>query len=496
MQSTRFPIHVCIGAPRTGTTWLFNNLRDSSQVFLPCVKEVRYWWGPRSDAEKGLVLANQRMAQKGNADQLAWLDRWARTGEVSGPAYLKLMVQCNSPSLDISPIYNTMPQDRIGELSDALPKESRILLILRNPFERNSSAVRLHGYMHGRFRGAMADATLLAFMDRWFQRRHRDYVKTIRLWKHVFGERFGVFYYDDLKDDPEGFLQQVAEFMGLTAPYCIGSKKAHLFYNTDRTRGRRQVFPDLTSVQKWLVAGLSLADAQAYAEIDPDMSARWSVSIQAEYRKSSVGSDIPKSDPVDVLLRMTENLGETCDFSLFQRSRGYNPASLLRWSQTPINTVIKLLGQPHKEITCTVVSPRTLGPQADEFVFRSDLADQDRSIEPQTPLAGTKGLQILRERFIFQLRHKPCLYVVTVPTVLPLGQQRVLLDHLRSYNRRHCLLCVFNGADVGFQTRQEGLYQAQLPLQQGAFTRFAWEKLFEKLIEQDDLGKMIDKMFE
>src|SRR5688572_20231054 len=39
------PDFICIGPPKTGTTWLFEVLKDHPGVWLPPVKEVQYFWG-------------------------------------------------------------------------------------------------------------------------------------------------------------------------------------------------------------------------------------------------------------------------------------------------------------------------------------------------------------------------------------------------------------------------------------------------------------------
>ena len=483
MLRTPHPIHVCIGAPRSGTTWLYENLRRRGTLFLPCVKEVRYWWGGRSDAERHEALANGRVSHEGDPEQLDWLDRWEQTQSVSAPDYLDLMARPDRPSLDISPIYNTMPSERITALRDALPEASRVFVMLRNPLERNKSVIRLHGYMRGCFRGPMADATLLRFMESWLQKRHRDYARTVRLWRAVFGDRFRIFYHDELQADPEDFLLQVLRFLGRPAAREINAEIARTFYNT-QPEGLPQAVSVLTPRQCELIARLSLNDVRAFAEVDPVRATMWEERILPLCGDSLAAPPIPTNpDPVAELLRLSESLGETCDFALFQRAHGYEPASLLRWSQTPLDEVMALLGASGAE------------QAPSRFRFRADLAGQNSLAGPQTPLSADGAFDWLRARFRFQLDEKPGLYVVTTRGPLPDTRLMSLRDRLWARDRRHRLLHVHSGPATDVQAGADGIYRAQVPLVEAGCARADWQRLFESLAKRTDIQAMTRRLF-
>ncbi|WP_092371215.1 sulfotransferase [Cribrihabitans marinus] len=477
------PVHVCIGAPRSGTTWLYENLRRSGTLFLPCVKEVRYWWGSRSDAERHKVLANRRISHEADAEQLDWLDRWEQTQNVSAPDYLDLMARPDRPSLDISPIYSTMPSERITALRDALPEASRVFVMLRNPFERNKSVIRLHGYMRGCFRGPMADATLLRYLESGFQKRHRDYARTVRLWRAAFGDRFGIFYHDELQADPERFLLQVQHFLGCPAVCKIDAEVARTVYNTQR-EGRPRAVSVLTPRQIELIARLSLNDARAFAGIDPVRAAMWEDRILPLCGDSLAVPPIPTDpDPVAELLRLSESLGETCDFALFQRDSGYEPASLLRWSQTPLDEVMALLDASGAEQV------------PNRFRFRADLAGKNGLAGPQTPLSAEDAFDWLRTRFRFQLNKKPGLYVVTTRGPLTDTHLMSLRDRLWAWDRRHRLLHVHSGPATDVQAGADGIFRAQVPLVEAGCARADWQRLFKNLAKRTDIQAMTRRLF-
>jgi hypothetical protein len=484
MQGTVNPIHICIGAPRAGTTWLFNNLFESGLVFLPCIKEVRYWWGSSSPAEKRTRIAAHRGFERTSPEQLEWLNLWEKSEGKSAESYRALMGHSTLPSLDISPVYSTMPPDLIKALHDALPAESRVIMTVRNPYERNISAVRLHGYMHGRFRGPMADGTLIGFLESWGQQRRRDYIKTIRFWAAVFGERFRVFYYDDLKSNPEQFLFSVASYLNLADSISdVPVENTRKVVNTIDTKGPLNAVFTLSPSQEKMLAERSLRDARSFAAFNPEISGKWCAEIlEKRGEVYNAAENLPQEEAVlDRLLRMSENLGETSDFALFQRGEGYEPSSLFRWSQTSIGTLIAFLRDPKADYTRTFpnLPVEDMGPQG----------------APQTPLAGWQDFVILREKFFFQLRSKPCFYVVQTPGDIPLPQLEDLLDALTAHNPQHRLVHITPGDVPDLCAVTGHLYQAVLPRGGGSDFQLNWRTLFEKIATRGEVKLMTEKMF-
>ena len=53
-QSTG-PDFICIGAHKTGTTWLYETLKPHPEVFLPPVKELKYFWEAYREPNKGVA---------------------------------------------------------------------------------------------------------------------------------------------------------------------------------------------------------------------------------------------------------------------------------------------------------------------------------------------------------------------------------------------------------------------------------------------------------
>ena len=141
------PHFLCIGAHKSGTTWLYENLKRHPAVWLPPVKELHYF-----DGMPGLPKVAQRLNEA--------IKEVVATGRVPDPAKLDHMrkVVLDQPkdfawyrSLfepagerltgDITPAYATLSGSVVGRIRELLP-DCRVIFIMRNPIERAWSHFR------------------------------------------------------------------------------------------------------------------------------------------------------------------------------------------------------------------------------------------------------------------------------------------------------------------------------------------------------------------
>lgn len=219
------PGFVCIGAQKAGTTWLYDNLVKHPQLRLPPVKEVHFFslicpneqlLGIEVDQlPRGVAVLRTMLAQR-NMRDLRWLRRfydphrtvtWYRRlfdeftdGRVSG---------------DITPAYSTLDDRGVDFVSRVLDPTCRIFVILRNPVERIWSGIKMtYRWKQENIASLSADAIhrdMLAPSNRL----RTDYVGILRRWQQRFPDRFQVFLYDDLQEDPTGFLHGIQDYIGV-----------------------------------------------------------------------------------------------------------------------------------------------------------------------------------------------------------------------------------------------------------------------------------------
>jgi hypothetical protein len=176
-SSVKLPEFIGIGPPRTGTSWLDAALQDV--VWLPHnVKETNFF---RERYHKGI-------------EWYAWHFRYADSSRPIG---------------EICPYFGTT--ETIEHVASQLSR-CKIICTLRDPVDRAYSHYRIkHRY----------DVTLPSFeeaitssADRVIYETNR-YAFYLRKWQEQFGaDRVMVALYDDLKRDPQPYLDKVCDFIG------------------------------------------------------------------------------------------------------------------------------------------------------------------------------------------------------------------------------------------------------------------------------------------
>lgn len=207
MTQRQFPDLYIVGAPRTGTTFMYEYLGDHPGVFMPERKEPNFFC---SDLDSGSYLDSVSFIR----DEARYLElfRDARPGQLTGEGSTWYL-------------FSAAAAHRIHEVRP----DARIIIMLRDPVEMMYS---LHG--RRRFGGTetlgFADA-LEAEDDRRRGLRlpprprnvkaliYRDvaaYAEQVRRYFDQFGrDQVQVIIFDDFKADPAAAYRSTLEFLGL-----------------------------------------------------------------------------------------------------------------------------------------------------------------------------------------------------------------------------------------------------------------------------------------
>jgi hypothetical protein len=176
-SALRLPDFIGVGPPRTATTWLHETLTGHA-VLPEGMKETNFFV---SQYDKGLE----------------WYASLFRDSNVGLPIG------------EFTPSYFGIPEAR-ERIAATIPN-CKIIITLRDPVERLFSHYR-KGYEQAHFRGTFED-TLAARPDllTW-----SCYADNVRCWYNSFGkENVIVLLYDQLKTDPQEFLNRVTQFIGI-----------------------------------------------------------------------------------------------------------------------------------------------------------------------------------------------------------------------------------------------------------------------------------------
>ncbi|MCB0395439.1 MAG: sulfotransferase [Flavobacteriales bacterium] len=219
------PDFICIGAMKAGTTWLYEQLKQHPEVWLPPVKQINYF----DEKEEGLsdhwyskIFSRKEKYRRlrwrfknrlylsyksGNWKHLRWDVRYF-LGKRNDAWYRKLFLpEGNRISGDVTPDYSALSEETVNSIAKAYP-HVKILLILRNPAERLWSHLRM----------VLGDVELqenTSNIDVWKRAIERasafgNYHDIIERWSKAFGkDRFHIYYYDDLALQPDVLLNRI-----------------------------------------------------------------------------------------------------------------------------------------------------------------------------------------------------------------------------------------------------------------------------------------------
>lgn len=178
------PDFLGIGAQKSGTTWLYENLKRHPGIGFPADKEIHFW---DRDLEKGVQ---------------SWLDLF-----VDADAQRKLG--------EITPAYAILDEDVVHQIAALIP-QVRLFYSIRNPIERawSSALMALE----------RAEMTFDEASDQWFidhfessgSRRRGNYVACLDRWTAAFpAEQLHVILFDDIVSEPRSVISGVARHIGV-----------------------------------------------------------------------------------------------------------------------------------------------------------------------------------------------------------------------------------------------------------------------------------------
>lgn len=185
----KLPQFLVISPPKTGSTWLADNLRHHPQLFIPAVKEVKYF----SSLYKWL--------------DLGWYaDHFAAAGErIAGEA---------------SPSYAILPEEQIQTIRRLLP-DLKLIFLMRDPVSRAwSHAKHTHRYREANFENArtvLEDVTesewKANFCHEWTL-TNGDYLGQLQRWSSVFPrQQMYVGFYESIGTRPDEMLREIFAFL-------------------------------------------------------------------------------------------------------------------------------------------------------------------------------------------------------------------------------------------------------------------------------------------
>lgn len=244
------PDFLCIGAPRSGTTWLFRVLQAHPDVWLPPVKEMHYF--DSVDPTLGEKFATHKRSYRFQKHFLSRSKHYLAlplrlrakySSRIQPDLYWDLRYFLGSGSLEwywslflparkrgkltgeITPAYSMISEQMI-KIVYALNPNMKIIYLLRDPLDRVwSSAARY--LLKRRLTPGSVDAErfLLERIHSDGSRRRSMYLANVDRWQAVFGaDRLLIGFFEELRTDQAGLIRRVCDFLeieDLSSPFAV-----------------------------------------------------------------------------------------------------------------------------------------------------------------------------------------------------------------------------------------------------------------------------------
>ncbi len=278
MQKTIGPDFVCIGAQKAGTTWLYDNLFSHPELELPPIKELHYFntvcpneelLGIETAPEFNFAQKIDQIKSRFTTNNIRWLFRFYNE-QRSDRYYTRLfdLVSPGKKSADFTPAYSTLDERGVRYAHKTLKANCKVFIILRNPVERIWSGLK----MAYRWRQDNVESTdidqLLIELNSPTNRLRTDYNNALTLWSRYFGDRFKVFLYDDLRENPEQFIYSVEKYVGISQ--YIDRQTLHKLSNADQKK------ISMPSKLRTTLNNVYLKNLDTLDEFSPGLKNRWS----------------------------------------------------------------------------------------------------------------------------------------------------------------------------------------------------------------------------
>ncbi|HTK79971.1 MAG TPA: sulfotransferase [Rhizomicrobium sp.] len=283
------PDFICVGMPKAGTGWLYDQLQCHPAFWMPPVKEILYLNRKTGriplDGRRGgrTVRKLINSVRRGEDTVIQGRDRSRDLG------FVQTATECNGQAFgldryislfrfkgellsgDISPMYTELDVGVIEELAERLP-DTKLLLIARDPVARAWSRISMNN------RGGKFDLSLLDDAKRF-----RSYLETssyiqgksfptliVEHWRrHAPRMAFRTFLFDDIAAEPDKVRQEIWSYLG-------ADPHAPVILPADYNRKAKVKKLDMPSAIKEVLVEFFANEIKACAEMFGGRAREWS----------------------------------------------------------------------------------------------------------------------------------------------------------------------------------------------------------------------------
>ena len=226
------PHFIGIGAQKSGTTWLYINVKQHPQIWLPPVKELNYFGknsskhflpnvlnhlliGNREDRLRSYKFINLICTSLKKRQNILWFYRYLLLPR-SDKWYASLFTPKERQITgEISPFYSIVNKEIVAKIYGLMPK-LKIIYLIRNPIERTWSQAnrtllqRVHKRQHAK------DKNIQLIMDKKETHQRSNYFETLYNWESFYPKhQIFIGFFEQLCQQPRQLLLDIYKFLGI-----------------------------------------------------------------------------------------------------------------------------------------------------------------------------------------------------------------------------------------------------------------------------------------
>lgn len=249
------PDFLGIGAMKSGTTWLYENLRCHPDAFLPDRKELYYF---------SHAFYNGRLKHYASHFEMG-------AGKIKG---------------EITPGYAIIPVERIRFIRKLLP-DVKLIFVARNPINRSWSEAYMNLVVKsGKTISDITDDQIIDYVTTGDCYRRSNYLQILKSWHSVFpANQVFLGTLDEIKQNPVDFLSRLFLFLGLSTDVdwsCFSaSNVVRPRYESNRMVYRGEVSKDSSPSHVLMPDNVRQLLRNIYAPQIEDLASRYGIATDS-----------------------------------------------------------------------------------------------------------------------------------------------------------------------------------------------------------------------
>lgn len=223
---------LCVGAQKTGTTWLHEQLKNHPQIGFSDVKEVHYF----NTIHNGSILLTTRKVEyikkliENNRFALEMYFTKLSQGRPVDAGIQKLLSPVDDAwyinhlktnkkyAADFTPEYALLPDEGFKNIKN-ISRNQKIIFIMRDPLSRAKSAIQYYYQTHGLDISTASDDDILNTANKSFilnMSRYQDTIKKLDF--HFPTENILYMFFEEIMKNKKEKINDVSKFLNIDIP--------------------------------------------------------------------------------------------------------------------------------------------------------------------------------------------------------------------------------------------------------------------------------------